>query len=255
MKKYQYRNSIVMLLAAGVMLLCLISCGAPKDDAKVNVIIQGASTVDNAIGVVLYAGPDGTQYFFEVIGTAGVDTTTFTLTVYLGNSTAGPVKHTAEFSLPNSEVDAQPGESGYGSVISTIYDNPGSYTTVIIQFVWSAIPPIVGNALVDLEFSHTPRILSWSATPASGAAAGEAIAIKAEVEFYGDGLSEGVTAQFWDNEAAGGSLVGTPGILSDPEADGIWTGTVNAVAGSDKLRISATDSEGSTVSEVYFVVP
>jgi hypothetical protein len=107
-----------------------------------------------------------------------------------------------------------------------------------------------------MEFSHTPRITVWSTVPGPArAAAGEDVEVQVEADFYGDGLSEGLTAQFWDDDAAGGSLVGTAGILTDPESDGIWKGSVTAVAGADKLIVTATDSEGSTTSQMPYAVP
>ena len=49
--------------------------------------------------------------------------------------------------------------------------------------------------------------------------------------------------------------MGTAGVLSDPDLDGIWNGTVTAVSGADALRLRAEDDDGSSFSEVPYAVP
>lgn len=181
----------------------------------------------------------------------------FTINIYYGNDAEGPLVYSVDFTLPNADVDAQWGDTGYGSDTVYLTYNPGGWTTVVIQFIWNALPPIMGDSRVDMIFSHTPRIITWSATPGpAGASEGDFIDIQADVEFFGDGLAETVEAQYWDNETGGGSLVGEPGLLSLTDAvNGIWNGSVEVVSGADILRLTATDSEGSIYQEMAYSVP
>ncbi len=255
----RFRKHTPFFAIVAVLGLGLGSCGdsgSDDGDTQVRVVLQGLSTVDDAIDIMLYAGPSGTTYFFEIYGTAGPDETTFTLDVYEGIDDTGPLVYSVDFTLANSDIDAQPGEYAYGSVVATIMYNPGSWNTVTILVVWTAIPPIMGDAYVDLTFSHTPRIIVWSSVPGPAHASdGTYVEVQAQVEFFGDGTDESVTAQFYDNETAGGSLVGAPGVLTDPDTDGIWNGTVEAVGGADLLRLTAHDSEGDTYQEAVYAVP
>lgn len=235
------------LLIAGLVGLGLGACG-DDNEAQVNVVVQKAGQADNVVAVVLWAHPSGTSYDFDVVGTAMTTKADFTLDVtYVGDMSP---TQTVDFSLPLADVDAEEGETGSGSQTCDIY--PGD-NWCYIPFAWTSNPPPSGDTNITLQFSHPPKIVAWSAVPGPGVPAGTALDIKAAVEFYGSS-GQTVTAQFFDTDPATPVGMGTAGTLTDPDADGIWTGTVTTVAGAELLRLTATDDDGTTTSDASYLV-
>lgn len=244
------RNPSLLLVAAAVVGLGLGSCGdASTDDslADVRVVVQGASIADNVIDVVLPTAEGGVRYYFYLSGVAADPYSHFTLEIYLYDA-GGPLVYTVAFDLPIEQVLGQPGETGSGDIAEDI--DPGT-NSISIDFLWDYIAPDNGDTNITVVFSHEPQIGVWSKIPGPGnVVGGDIVAIQADVLFYGSGTKT-VTAQF----VAGGTLVGSAGGLTDPDSDGTWNGTVTAVSGADTLRLTATDNEGTTYSEVPYSVP
>ena len=124
-----------------------------------------------------------------------------------------------------------------------------------MPFAWIPNPPPAGSTDVNIQFSHPPRIITWSTVPGREVAAGTSLAVQAEVEFFGDGSAEQVTVQFWDDDAAGGSFVGDVESLTYDAAEELWVGSINAVSGADAISLTALDSDGTTSTEASVVVP
>lgn len=247
------RNSswIPQFLIAAILGLGLTACAMPGGEdgnAEVSVVIQGATTADNVLAVTLWAHPvDGTQYVFTLNGTANVDDADFLLEIFLD----GALVYSVNFTLPIEDTDAQPGETGSGTTTQTIYYGTN---VVSIDFEWFGGYQANGNAVVDINFVHPPRIVSWSAVPGPGpgTTAGTPIAIVADVEFFGtDPLVEPfVEAQFFDD--IGPNPVGEALILDF--TDPLWGGTIEAAVGASSLRLAASDEDGTAMSWLDYVV-
>jgi hypothetical protein len=222
--------------------------GTDEDQATVRVITQGASSVSDMIDVVLATADGGVRYYFYLTGVAADPYSHFTLNIHKGGDATGPLVYTVDFDLPIDQVLGTPGETGSGDIAEDIVPGPNSIT---IDFSWNYMAPDNGDTSISMVFTHAPEILTWSKIPGPGSVvSGDIVAVQAHVIFYGTGTKT-VTAQF----VSAGSLVGTAGALSDPDLDGIWNGTVTAVSGADTLRLTATDDDGTSSSEVPFAVP
>ena len=233
---------LLALLTAAVVVPGLGACGEPEArEAEVNIRIQGVSTADNVLSVLLWAPDGGISYDFSIIGTAGATEANFVLDIAQGSS----VVHTAEFSLPLSVVSAVEGDVGSGSASKAIY--PDSLNNVSIVFSWGGLDPN-GETNIDLSFERPPQINGWSAAPGPGVVAGTTISVKADVDLFGSGGT--VTAQFWDDGTS--SYIGTAGSLS--YSDPVWSGTVTTVLGAEELHLIASDTEGDATSAMAFVV-
>lgn len=234
---------LLALLTAALVGPGLVSCGGPPPgDAEVKIRIQGLSSADNAIVLVLPAPDGGIKYDFNIIGAAAATQADFTLDVFLGAT----VVHSVNFSLPLGVTGATAGETGSGSTSATIY--PDTTNSVTIEFHWTAPADDKGSTDIDLSFMHPPQIHDWSVAPGPGVVAGTTISVQADVEFFGSGGT--VTAQFWNGGTS--SYIGTAGSLS--YSDPVWSGTVTTVLGATELHLIASDSEGDATSTMAFVV-
>ena len=247
MKKLKNLNRILLLLVTVFAAISFWTCSRSSSDsitdineneglAKITV-----ANVDSVIDILLPATSGGISYDFNVDGTAGATAADFTLTV---NKTGeGAILHSVDFSLPLADVDASPGETGSGSITTSIYQGTN---TVTIPFEWDSVSPQSETA-VNLTFTHPPGINDWSAIPGPGATAGTDVSIQADVTFYGS--TPGVEVQF----VSSGTLIGSPASLTN--AGSVWIGTISAESGADALRLTATDDEGTTSSDAQYVVP
>ncbi len=243
------RSWIPPFLAAAILGFGLTACAPPGGEdgnAEVSVLIQGATTADNVLAVTLWADPaSGTQYVFNLTGTANIVDADFVLEILLDGS---PV-YSVNFTLPIEDTDAQPGETGSGTKTQVIYwgDN-----MVPIDFEWYGGYQADGNAVIDINFVHPPRIVTWSAVPGPGAPANSFVDLIAEVKFFGtDPLVDPyVEAEFFDD--VGPDPIGEAIILSF--TDPLWEGSIRAPAGATDLRLSATDEDGTAMSWLHFPV-
>lgn len=243
------RSWIPPFLAAAIFGFGLTACAPPGGEdgnAEVSVVIQGATTADNVLAVTLWANPtDGTEYVFNLTGTANTVDADFVLEILLDGS---PV-YEVDFTLPIEETDAQPGETGSGTRTQVIYfgDN-----TVPMDFEWYGGYQANGNAVVDINFVHPPRIVRWSAVPGPGpgVTAGTPVALVAEAVFFGTDplVDPSVGAQFYN----GPDPVGEPATLDF--TDPLWDGTIEAAVGATALRLTATDEDGTAISWLSYLV-
>ena len=197
------------------------------------------------VNILLWAPDGGIEYQFDMLGEAGPSEANFVLDI----SRDSVVVHTVEFSLPLAHVSASDGDTGSGQTSAAIY--PDALNEVTIRFEWTSKTPPESSVLVTLEFYHPPSIIEWSAVPGPGVTADTDIAVQADVEFFGDGSSESVEAQFWDTDADVGA--GSPVSLTYSGGT-LWEGTIPTVLGAEELRLTAEDDEGTTVSAMPFVV-